>query len=367
MLKLIQPHRICAPVRSPVGRSLAAVLVLVSLFWGTGAFAQSPKPAGNPAGVSNFGRVTPRFLRGGEVTADGLKNLYGLGVRTIVDLRDDPEPEEAELCKQLGLTYYSFPLTGHEAPDPAAMQKVLDLIGEADAPIYVHCSGGKHRAGTACAMYRMRVDGWTPERAWSEQQAYGFGPPEEHAEMFLSLYAGTTVAKRLGRDAAVLSSRMVYPDVARARSTPGTTGSTMSWSVRYSEPRVAIRRARAAGATGDVLRVDIEYDSKATKPLWKIIFSSGLEYRFDATTGKALGSKPKDPDSVATLSPLRISPRYSGFRRVALAAERVAGVSATEIELKRIKGRKKAFYEVALADGTTFYIDALSGRQIVEF
>ncbi len=347
-------------------RGLAAVLVATILVSST-ALAQESKAVGNPAGVDNFGRVTPTFLRGGEVTADGLKNLYALGVRTIVDLRDDPEPEEAEVCRQLGMTYHSFPLTGHHAPDPATMQKVLDLITKADAPIYVHCSGGKHRAGTACAMYRMRVEGWTPERAWSEQQAYGFGPPEEHAEMFLSLYAGTSVAKRLGRDAAVLSSRMVYPDVARARSTQDDSAPALSWSVRYSEPRVAIRRARAAGAIGDVIRIDIEYDAKASKPLWKIIFSSGLEYRFDATTGEARGNKPKDADSVATLSPLRISPRYSGFRRVALAAERVAGASATEIELKRIKGRRRAFYEVALADGTTFYVDALTGRQIVEF
>ncbi len=365
MLQMVRQSHVRTSVRSRSGRLLAVVLVSVVL--GASAIAQSPKPDGNPAGVSNFGRVTETFLRGGEVTADGLKNLHSIGVRTIVDLRDDPEPEEAEVCRQLGLTYYSFPLTGHEAPDPATMQKVLDLITKADAPIYVHCSGGKHRAGTACAMYRMRVDGWTPERAWSEQQAYGFGPPEEHAEMFLSLYAGTPVAKRLGREAAVLSSRMVYPDVARMKSAPETTVPTMSWSGRLSEPSLAIRRARAAGATGDVIRVDIEYDSEASKPLWKIIFSSGLEYRFDAVSGVALGSKPKDADSVATLSPLRISPSFSGFRRVALAAERVAGVSATEIELKRIKGRKRAFYEVALADGTTFYVDALSGRQIVEF
>lgn len=358
---ILRPRR-CdrALVRAP--RALA--LVLVACIASVTASAQSPRPAGNPAGVSNFGRITQTFLRGGDVTADGLENLHALGVRTIVDLRDDPEPEEAETCKQLGLTYYSFPLTGHEAPDPATIQKVLDLITKADAPIYVHCSGGKHRAGTACAMYRMRVDGWTPERAWSEQQAYGFGPPEEHAEMFLALYAGTSVAKRLGRDAAVLSSRMVYPEVARARSIPKTTGSTLWSSVRYSEPGIAIRRARAAGATGDIIRVDFEYESKT---LWKIIFSSGLEYRFDAVTGEALGSKNKDADSVAVLGPLRLSPRYSDFRRVALAAERVAGAEATEIELKRIKGRKRAFYEVALADGTTFYVDAVSGKQIVEF
>ena len=364
MLQLIRDIRDCASASPRAGRSLAAVLVVLSFFPGAEALAQAPKPAGNPAGVSNFGRVSPTFLRGGEVTSDGLKNLFALGVRTIVDLRDDPEPEEAEACKQLGLTYYSLPLTGHEAPEPATMQRVLDLITKADAPIFVHCSGGKHRAGTACAMYRMRVEGWTPEQAWSEQQAYGFGPPEEHAEMFLSLYAGTPVEKRLGRDAAVLSSRMVYPDVARVRSARDTTGLNIWSSVRSFEPRVAIRRARASGATGDVIRVDIEYESK---PLWKIIFSSGLEYRFDAVTGEALGSKTKDADSVAVLAPLRVSPRYSGFRRVALAAARVAGVSATEIELKRIKGRKRAFYEVALADGTTFYVDALSGRQIVEF
>ncbi len=366
MLQLIRHTRAGATVRSIVGRSLAAVLVSVVL--GASAFAQAPKPAENPAGVNNFGRVTPTFLRGGEVTAEGLKNLHALGARTIVDLRDDPEPEEAEICKQLGLTYYSFPLTGHEAPDPATMQKILDLISGADAPIYVHCSGGKHRAGTACAMYRMRKEGWTPERAWREQQAYGFGPPEEHREMFLSLYSGTSVEKRLGRNAAIESSTFVFPAVERAKPAPGVAAATLSWSTRYIEPAVAVRRARTAGASGSVIRVDVEFDTKAAKPLWKILFASGLEYRFDAVTGEALGSKKKDADSVEVLAPLGISPRYAGFRRAALAAERVAaGGKVTELELKHVKGRRKAFYEAALADGTTFYIDAVSGRQIVEF
>jgi protein tyrosine/serine phosphatase len=52
----------------------------------------------------------------------------------------------------------------------------------------VHCSAGKHRSGTIAALYRTRVQGWSKEKAWAEQQSYGFGTPEKHPELYDYVY-----------------------------------------------------------------------------------------------------------------------------------------------------------------------------------
>ena len=68
--------------------------------------AQSPRE--RIEGVQNFGQVTDRYFRGGEVTPDGVERLAAIGVRTIVDLRDKESPGEAEACEQYRIRYFKF-------------------------------------------------------------------------------------------------------------------------------------------------------------------------------------------------------------------------------------------------------------------
>jgi protein tyrosine/serine phosphatase/uncharacterized membrane protein YkoI len=355
------------------GTSIAAtcVLALASLLAIAGAppavlgQAVAPKPSERVEGVENFGRVTPLYLRGGAVTPEGIERLKAQGVTTIVDLRDEPGSEEAEVCKRLGIAYYSFPMTGHETPDQATMDRMLSLIRETEAPIYVHCSGGKHRAGTACALYRLKVEGWSPERAWAEQQAYGFGPPEEHPEIFEYVYGGTSVAKRLNSNRVTLESskiRLPRPLVAVA----GVSRDVVSSTARYIAPEDAVRRARTAGGTEDIFRLALEYDDKTSRVLWKVLFSTGVEYRFDALNGEALGTK-KKPDTVAVLSSFTLGGKIRSFRTVIRSVEKATKSKVQEIELKRVKGRDLLFYEIALAGGAALYVDATNGKQILEF
>lgn len=379
----------------------ALVLTLmVAQFSLIAANAQAPEARRRVDGVLNFGQVTEHYFRGGELTTEGIENLAALGIRTIIDLRDDAEPEEAETCKRLGITYYNFPIDQYATPDQPTVDKIFQLIREAKEPVFVHCSGGKHRAGTLCALYRMKHQGWSAERAWTEQQAYGFGPPEEHPQLFLYAYGDTPVAKRLRKDTVKQETDKQETDKqeadkqeadkqARGNGKPASKEglspkpspvaapvaateaaapeAALSATARYVSPAQALERARAGGVTGNLARINLEYDPKRAVPVWKVIFSTATEYRFDARTGALLATKPKPSEGLAVLSPLTLSDRYLSFQEIIAIAERLTGQKAAEMELKRVKGRNQTFFEVAMADGVTLFFDAVTGKQIKEF
>lgn len=48
------------------------------------------------------------------------------------------------------------------------------MSSPASQPVFIHCRQGKDRPGLVVAVYRMEVEGWSPEGAIAEMQAYGF-------------------------------------------------------------------------------------------------------------------------------------------------------------------------------------------------
>jgi len=173
---VIRQRRSAAPHRG------AHLLVLAALSVATIAYAGR----GKVEGVTNFGRVTDNIFRGGEATSQGLENLHDMGVRTVIDLAG--KSGERSTCQRLGIKYYAFPMHADERPDDAKVDEILRIMRNADQPVYVHCAAGKHRAGTITALYRLRVQGWTPEQAWKEQQSYGFGSAKEHRKLYEYVY-----------------------------------------------------------------------------------------------------------------------------------------------------------------------------------
>ena len=161
-----------------------AVLALASV-----AYAGRAKVGG----VTNFGRLSDTVYRGGEVTSKGLENLHDMGVRTVVDLTGKKDGEK-QACGQLGIKYYTFPMDADERPSDATVERILGILRDAREPVYVHCSAGKHRAGTISALYRIRVQGWPQERAWAEQQSYGFGSAKDHRRLYEYVYGRSASA-----------------------------------------------------------------------------------------------------------------------------------------------------------------------------
>ncbi|HYL98290.1 MAG TPA: tyrosine-protein phosphatase, partial [Blastocatellia bacterium] len=158
--------------RSAVVKSLAVIGVLLLL--PLCGHAQSPSPTPQ---VANFHVVVGGAIyRGAQPDARGLADLKALGVRTVIDLRgfDEVARKEKATCDQLGLRFYSFPLSGIWAPDKAKEEQVQAILADhSQWPVYLHCRLGKDRTGTAYALFRMREQCWSYDSAVSEAYLIG--------------------------------------------------------------------------------------------------------------------------------------------------------------------------------------------------
>jgi protein tyrosine phosphatase (PTP) superfamily phosphohydrolase (DUF442 family) len=145
-----------------------------------------------PTGIFNFGQVDPGYYRGGELKGHDAADLAALGVKTVIDLRsdDDYDPAEGKLVEDAGMKYVRIPMTTRVAPTPAQLSKFLALVSHpATDGVYVHCVEGRHRTGVMTAFYRMTVDNWTSEQAFSEMKKYKFGADWLHPEFKKFVYA----------------------------------------------------------------------------------------------------------------------------------------------------------------------------------
>lgn len=349
-------------------RTALFISTILTLTFAQATFAQSSREKVD--GVQNFGRVTDNYFRGGQVTPDGVDALSGMGVKTIIDLRDEESPGEAEACQRNGIKYFKFPMSGHATPDDRTVDEILSIIQQAKEPVYVHCSAGKHRAGTIAALYRTRVQGWSKEKAWAEQKSYGFGPPEGHPMLYAYVYGGQS--ETVHAATAQLSDRTAAEPLVKTEKIEETgpaisNGAGLSSVAGYISLADVIKRAKAEGANGDVLKIDLEWDAARSVATWDVTFSSGDEYEFDAGSGNHLGTKGKAPAKLATLSPLSLddaAKRWLTFQEIIRKAEAGRSQKVMEMELKQIKGRPEILYEVVLADGTTIYYDATTGKAI---
>jgi len=133
------------------------------------------KASGSAVGVENFGQVTDFYYRGSQPKGEEYNQLATIGVKTIIDLRDDPKDYARELTEHAGMKYINFPLSDKDYPPPDAASKFLSLVNDKENwPVYVHCAGGRHRTGAMTAVFRMSVQGWDANRAYEEMKDYDY-------------------------------------------------------------------------------------------------------------------------------------------------------------------------------------------------
>jgi len=140
------------------------------------AFANSDHGRGNLAvSIDNFGQVNDHLYRGSQPKDDEYRQLATLGVKTILDLREDAVRNGKSDAERAGLHYVNLPLEDKRYPQADAADKFLKIVNdEANWPVYVHCAGGRHRTGAMIAVYRMAVDHWTVDQAYNEMKQYDF-------------------------------------------------------------------------------------------------------------------------------------------------------------------------------------------------
>jgi tyrosine-protein phosphatase SIW14 len=125
--------------------------------------------------ISNFGQVNDHIYRGGQPKGDHFRQLRVLGVKTVLDLRSDSEPDSKTEAEQVGLQYINLPLEAKRYPQADAATRFLEIVNDqANWPVFVHCKGGRHRTGAMVAVYRMEMDHWTVDQAYNEMKQYDF-------------------------------------------------------------------------------------------------------------------------------------------------------------------------------------------------
>ncbi|OHB62828.1 MAG: hypothetical protein A2Y76_14660, partial [Planctomycetes bacterium RBG_13_60_9] len=123
-------------------------------------------------GLPNLHRVSNDLYRGAQPTAAGITELKKLGVRTIVNLRENDS--DRDLLGDTGLVCLRIPMTAFH-PKEADVVRFLQIVtDESCTPVFLHCQRGADRTGMMTAIYRVAVQGWTKEDALAEMTQGGF-------------------------------------------------------------------------------------------------------------------------------------------------------------------------------------------------
>jgi len=124
-------------------------------------------------GLPNLHKVSDDLYRGAQPTAEGMKELEKLGVKTVVNLRS--LHSDSNEIKGTGLTYEHIVMTTLNVEDKDIVRFLQIVTDPGRTPVFVHCQHGADRTGTMCAIYRIAVQGWSKGEAIEEMTKGGFG------------------------------------------------------------------------------------------------------------------------------------------------------------------------------------------------
>ncbi|HEU0185247.1 MAG TPA: tyrosine-protein phosphatase [Blastocatellia bacterium] len=171
-------RRKTATVKTPVlllSISIALTLSVISYAKPHGKSAENSTSNLVVGDINNFGQVTQFYYRGEQPKGGDYNRLASIGVKTIIDLRDDPKDYAKSLTEQAGMKYVNLPMSDKDYPAAEVTSRFLSIVNDSENwPVYVHCAGGRHRTGAMTAIYRMTMQGWDAERAYEEMKEYDF-------------------------------------------------------------------------------------------------------------------------------------------------------------------------------------------------
>ena len=157
--------KIIFPTGGFAKRFLITSLLLAGLVVG-GLFIQS---LFNTYLYSNlYQAVAPGMYRSAQLSPEQLARVIRrLGIHTVVNLRGQgPEPwytAEREVVAQNSARLIDLPFSATVYPDPAQLEKLLDVVEQIKPPFLVHCKGGSDRTGLFFVLLALRED-----KSWSE-------------------------------------------------------------------------------------------------------------------------------------------------------------------------------------------------------
>ena len=140
----------------------------------------------------NLYKVDENLFRSEQPTKMGMKELQGLGVKTILNVRnlsnDNCEGKSTNLIlrkKRINTWTIKYD----------EVVSALKIIQESPKPVLIHCKHGSDRTGCVVAAYRMSFQNWTKEDAIYEFKSGGYGYHEDAFKNVLLLLESIDVEK----------------------------------------------------------------------------------------------------------------------------------------------------------------------------
>jgi len=125
--------------------------------------------------IKNFGQMDERFYRGARPKQEDFKDLAALGIKTVIDLTEDPTEDERSTIEALGMKYVHIPMVEKKYPTEEATSMFLRVTNDpATGKFFVHCAGGRHRTGAMGAVYRFQNYNWNFDQVYAEMKQYDF-------------------------------------------------------------------------------------------------------------------------------------------------------------------------------------------------
>ncbi|HET9787961.1 MAG TPA: tyrosine-protein phosphatase [Pyrinomonadaceae bacterium] len=177
---------------------LLALVTVLSVAVVTSAQKVSDTSSNQSIKIKNFGQMDERFYRGAQPKEQDYKALAALGIKTIIDLREDTETYSKSAVEAQGMTYINIPMIAKKYPTPEAIEAFLKTVNDpATGKFYVHCAGGRHRTGAMGAVYRFQFYNWDFEQVYREMKKFDFYTSWGHGAFkdFVKDYAQTHQTK----------------------------------------------------------------------------------------------------------------------------------------------------------------------------
>jgi protein tyrosine phosphatase (PTP) superfamily phosphohydrolase (DUF442 family) len=197
---------------------------MLLVFFALSVVASAQEGVEKSVSIKNFGQMDERFYRGAQPKEEEFKELAALGIRTVIDLRDDPKETEKGIVESLGMRYVNIPMTGKKYPTEEAVRQFLKVVNDpATGSFFVHCAGGRHRTGAMGAVYRYTKYGWNFEQVYAEMKKYDFYTSWGHGAFkdFVQDYYERMQASKATADAAPVNT--VAASVAPANTVAVST------------------------------------------------------------------------------------------------------------------------------------------------
>jgi tyrosine-protein phosphatase SIW14 len=209
-------------------RSLTASLFAILLLSVAAAAKGEHSLAFPNVHIKNFGQMDERFYRGAEPKDQAdVQSLKDLGVKTVIDLKNDPNPSEREWVESLGMRYVNIPMSDKSYPQAESVATFLKTVDDpSTGKFFVHCAGGRHRTGAMGAVYRYEKYGWNFDQVYAEMKQYDFYTTWGHGDIktFVEDYGRQMLARAASAKTTPVASAPVVKTAAKSSAETVLTG-----------------------------------------------------------------------------------------------------------------------------------------------